>query len=236
MWKASNAWNAAEIWGAAHQVAVAVIVLVLGLLLGAIPAAFATYNLGFYEGSSISDTNWRKGFNMKLKSAVDEQLAAKCGEITEQLNTNCQRTTRALETRLSDKTQEVAQLHGEIQNLSRRSDILETHDLLTESATSILKQLESARAKRDRDAEAAGRARFFTLLSAIRRTNQIYAAWSGLFDSKATELAQRRDNKENISTDDVIGYLQGFTSDLGMKKKVIQNQVDEANKISHNKL
>jgi hypothetical protein len=224
-------WKAAESWGAAHPIALSV----GAFLLGSLPTGVLTYNAGFYEGSSTSDSNWRKTFDNKLKASVDEQIQTKCGEITQQLNMSCQRTIKGLESTISEKSQGIAELQVAIERLTKRSDIMDTHNVLAESGSSILEGILAARSKRDRDSEAAGRARFFSLLSAIRRTNEIYAEWSALFDSKATELFQRYNNKENVSTDEIVEYLQEFTSNLDAKRKVIQNQVNEANKIKGNK-
>jgi len=224
-------WRAVESWGAAHPIALAVV----ALLVGSVPTGFYGYNAGFYEGTSTSDSNWRKTFDNKLKAAVDEQISTKCGEITQQLNMSCQRTTKGLETTISERSQEIADLHVAIERLTKRSDIMDTHNVLAESGNSILEGILAARDKRDRNGEATGRARFFSLLSAIRRTNEIYADWSALFDNRATELFRRYNNKENISTDDIVEYLQEFTSNLDAKRKVIQDQVNEANKIKSNK-
>lgn len=233
--KAAEIWRAAEIWSAGHPFSLAIIVLIFTTIFGLIPATFEGYNFGFYEGTMTSEANWTKSFDNKVKSTVDQQISATCGQITQQLNIDCQRTTKALQTRVSDKTQEIAQLQRTVQNLSNRVDISDIFDVLTGSASSILEQLESAHAKGDRDAEEAGRARFSSLLFAIRRANDIYTDWSALFNSRATELAQRYANKENVSTDDIIDYLRGFSSDLDVKRKIIQSQVDEADKIRRNK-
>jgi len=227
----SNLWRAIEGWGGAHPVVLAII----SLLVGALPAGFSSYNFGFYEGTSASESHWRKTFDNKLKEGVDQQISVKCGEVTQELNISCQKKTKVLEDAISEKSQENAELTDALVRSNKRADVIDTESVLTESASSILEQLTSARNKHDRDSEAALRQRFFSLLSAIRTANEIYTAWSALFDSKATELFERYNNKENISTDEIIGYLQGFTSDLDAKRKVIQDEVNEANKIKNSK-
>jgi len=228
-------WKKAEDWGTVHPVALTIFSLIVGLLLGGIPAGFVLYNSGFYEGVQTSDATWRKNFDNHLKMAVDEQIVEKCGEVTRQLNVSCQSDKKSLEAIITEKSEENAELHERNQYLTQRSDIIDTHATLTGSASAILDELTTARAKRERDLEAKARSRFFALLSAIHRTNEIYTDWAGLFNSRATDLVQRYDNKENISTDEIIDYLQQFTSDLDAKKKVMQDQVNEANKIKNNK-
>lgn len=227
--------KALERWGAAHPTSLAIISLVAGLILGALPVGVKAYNVGFYEGASTSDGIWKRSLDNKVKIGVEQQIAEKCGETVATLNASCQRTAKSLEAQISDKTQQIGELSARNDYLSKRSEIIDTEDALAGSASSILDQFLTTRAKRDPDSEAAARARFFSLLASIRRTNEIYTDWAGLFNSRATELFQRYNNKESISTDEIVGYLRTFTSDLDTKKKVIENQVNEVNKIRNSK-
>lgn len=224
-----------EKWGAAHPVLLAVIIVLFSLAIGGIPASFWAYNVGFYEGGLTSDAHWRSSFDVKVKDVVEQKLSIRCGEVVGEASATCQRAAKSLERTISEKDGQIKDLQDRVDFLKRRSDIVDTHSMLTENARSILVQLSSAQEKRDVESERFARARFFSLLLGIQKTREIYADWSALFNSRATDLARQYNEKGNISTTEIATYLYGFTSDIETKRKIIDDEVSELNKIRNSK-
>ena len=224
-------WKEIEKWGKSHPV----ILVVVALLIGMSPGGIGGYNLGVSVGTSKTDERWRAIFATDLKTAVNEQLATKCGEAVGKVTNSCQRAFKRYDATIAEKDKEIAQWHANYNSIQNRLEILDLHVALTRSARGILQLLRAAHEKGDTRAEAEIRVRLFSFLLDVHRLNEIYTAWAGLFDDKATELVQRYEKKEIIPTEELIAYLNEFTADADRKRKVMQNEANEANKIRNKK-
>lgn len=228
-------WKTIEAWGRNNPVSSAV----LGFLMGVIPAGgiagVGAYNLGFYAGTTTTEETWRGAFSRKVNEQVSSEIASKCGQAVSEVNTACQRQIRSLEKTIDSKDLELKAQSARIDYLNQQSEIVDIHERLIQNAESMLKSLLAAREKRDLESEKAIKSRFFSLLLDIRRMNQLFVGWGALFNGRATELTERYKAGESIPTDEIISYLDSFSADADRKRKIIQSEVNEANKIRSKK-
>ena len=228
-------FGAVEKWGRENPVALAIFSLFVGFVpLGGL-ASVGAYNVGFYAGTTTSESYWRSTFDQKLNEGINSQLAAKCGQAVSEVNATCQQDAKRFERSIKDREKTIAELNAQIESFRRRSDIVDLYDRLVDSAQSILKSLLAARERRDFVEERNLKSRFYSLLLDIRRLNQLYVEWGALFNGRATELTQRYSDSQSIPTEQIIRYLEAFAADIDLRKKVIQREVDEANRIKSKK-
>lgn len=228
-------WKALEEWGRNNPVSLAVAALLFGLFPGAVIAAVGGYNLGFYYGTTTSESVWQQSFKQKVKDQVEGEVASKCGQAVSEVNSACQSQVKRLDKAIETKDEELKQRDEYIDSLKTRSDIIELHERLVANAEFILKNLRDAKEKQDQETERLYKIRFFSLLADVLRLNQLYMEWGSLFDGRATVLMQRYNSGAVVSGDEIIGYLEYFSAGADLKRNVIQRQVDEANKIKAKK-
>lgn len=198
-------------------------------------AGVSGYNLGFYAGTTTTEETWRASFTQRVSEQVNSEVASKCGEAVSEVNAACQRQIRSFEKTVNSKDLELKAQSARIDYLNQQSEILDIHERLIQNAELMLKSLLAAREKRDLESERAIKSRFFSLLLDIRRMNQLFVGWGALFNGRATELTERYNAGESIPTDEIINYLNSFSADADRKRKIIQSEVNEANKIKSKK-
>jgi len=228
-------WKKIEKWGKDNPISSALMIVFFTMMVTAIPSGFSGYNLGFYAGSTTAESQWRALFDIRVKDTVSQQIAGKCGDMISEVNNSCNQSIRTFESSLRSKEEYAKSLENKLSFLTERSDILDLHDNLISNANSILSSILAAREKRDQNAEQAARDRTLNLLHDINKLNNIYSDWAALFDSIATQLANRSRSGETISTDELIAFVNSFVSDNDRKRRVIQSEIEVANKIKRSK-
>lgn len=231
MWDLKSIWNPIEKWGRSNPVRLAIAAFLVGLVPPGTVAFVGGYNLGVYAGAHTSDRIWGSQFDEKLKQRVNAQLAAKCGQAVSEVEITCNRDTASLKKTVAEKNAQIHDQNSEIESLQRKSDILDMYSRMVDNAVDILKSLQAASARHDVARANAQKGRFFSLLLDIRRLNHLYQNWGELFDGQAADLANKYNDAQSVPTDAAIGYLEYFTADIDRKRKVVESEVNEANKI-----
>lgn len=207
----------------------------MGFLAGGVPAATGGYNIGFYAGGRTADESWQAQYSNRVDAEVKNQLVQKCTEAVSSVNTTCQGSIRHLQVELRSRDESISAKEAIIRDLSTRAEVIDLHDNFVRNAEDILKSFQSARERRDRSGDADARARTTALLQSIAKIHQIYADWSGLFNSVVTQLTGRLEKGEQVSVDELAAFLRAYIADADRKRKAAQSEVDFVNKTKGNK-
>jgi hypothetical protein len=227
-----------EEWCAKHPFILSAIFLGLGLILSAVPAAYAGFKTGYYEATKFADQRWQEKFDRQLEAEVKAQLPVTFGRQLNERDEHCRKmmvetaaTLRGKDSTIFDLNARIGELQKSIDRLTRRAQILEVYDHLTGSAQNILSALIEAVPSNNSESATAARARAASLLEYVEKARDTFEDWEALFNSVATELVRRLRNGDQVSNEEFLTFLRTFISDKETRKKIIQAQIDALNEV-----